>query len=324
MQQKTILILLAVATLSSVIGGGAVFLATSKNNSNQTEIAKNSKSLSSTIVSPNYDNTTKSSVTTMSSSSESTKTESSQSSSEAPKSSVTTKSNDEKPTGQKFTGWLGSVNIEMYLNFDKDKITGKYYNSYDQKWYNLDGTYNQFQDNQAGTIDLKEFDNNLNIGSFNFTITNPERYFTNAEIIAINNQQNFNNKSIPSGLYYTKTLRTLSGSYTDKKGTPFDLFVSSNGSDIDNFVDITKDLIVRKLDNGQPFESTIFEDNGKFYFTLEDWKIPKNVKIGDKVKVTGKVRSYNYSYGFNTAQEPNYNYESTSQGFFQVKEVKKI
>jgi predicted extracellular nuclease len=324
MQQKTILILLAVATLSSVIGGGAVFLATSKSNSSQVNTSKNSKSLSSVNVSEATIDS-KSSTVAVGSSSGSAKTESSQISSQLPKSSLATKTNDEKPAGQKFAGWIGSMETEMYLVFNNDKITGKYYDSFDKKWYNLDGIFRQNIDSKEGVIELSELDNNINVGTFSIMTTKQGKYSNNKESELNYSQNNSYSNSIPSGLYYTKTLETLLGFYTNKKGVPYDFYVSSNNDNIDQIkTDITKEFVVRKLDNGQPFESTIFEENGRYYFTIEDWKIPKDIKVGDKVSVTGKVRTYNNQYGFNISQEPDYKYESTNQGFFQIKEVKKI
>lgn len=218
----------------------------------------------------------------------------------------------------------------MYLNFKQDKITGKYYNSYDKKWYTLDGNYQG--NDQTGTINLSEYDDNLITGNFSFNSTNPVKYANQQENNSAYNQNGMYGTSnlygLPAGLYYTNKLNTMTGYYSDKKGIGYDIFVSATTYDIDNFLDQTKDVKVVKLDSGNQGDTTMFEQNGKYYFTYEDWKIPKDIKIGDKLKITGKIRSYNNSQGleikpWTNEQNPG-QYESTSQGIFQISEVKKV
>jgi hypothetical protein len=321
MNYKTIIYILTLTLVSAIIGGGAVYLATNsrgKNNSlsesvNSSESVEKSSTVQtiSSIVEKQISSSAKLEEAPV-------KTEKS-----------TIKPDEEKPTGQKFTGWLGSTNIEMYLDIKQDKITGKYYNSYDKKWYKLDG---YFQSNdQTGTINLNEYDGNLVNGNLSFSSTNPAKFSNqkeNNEVFGYNGFGSFNGYGIAAGLYYTNTLKTLSGYYNDKKGLGYDLFVSTNPADIDYFTDITKEYKVVKLDSGNQGDSAVFESNGSYYFTYEDWMLPKDMKVGDKLKITGKIRSYNNSQGVEirpwVSPENQGQYESTSQGIFQIGSAKKI
>jgi hypothetical protein len=318
MNYKTIIYILALTLVSAIIGGGAVYLAVNSRGGNtsvsqSSNISEENQKVSSTQVTSNLVETSSSSPSVK----ETDKTEKS-----------VIKLDEEKPVGQKFTGWLGSTNIEMYLDIKQDKITGKYYNSYDKKWYKLDG---YFQSNdQTGTINLNEYDGNLVVGNMSFSSTNPAKFANSAENNAVYNNGfgGFNGYGIPAGLYYTNTLKTLSGYYNDKKGLGYDLFVSANPADIDYFTDITKEYKVVKLDSGNQGDSAVFESNGSYYFTYEDWTLPKDMKVGDKLKITGKIRSYNNSQGVEikpwVSPENQGQYESTSQGIFQIGSAKKI
>jgi hypothetical protein len=321
MNYKTIIYILALTLVSAIIGGTAVYLAINsrgKNNSvsetvNSFESLKESsavKAISSIVEKPI---------------SSSAKLE------EAPvkteKSVI--KLDEEKPTGQKFTGWLGSTDIEMYLNFKQDKITGKYYNSYDKKWYNLDGVYRDNimgQPGQSGSIELNEFDGNLITGSLSFNVQNPTK-FTNQNEQNNLYQGGFNYVyGIPAGVYYTNTIKTMGGYYSDKKFGNYDLFVSSVPADIDNFVERKLEAKVIKLDDGMSGNSTFFEQNGNYFFSYEDWMF-KDLKVGDKVSIIGKIRSFNNSQSLEVQPWKDNNpgiYESTSQGIFQITDVKKI
>lgn len=319
MNYKIIIYIITLTLFSAMIGGGAVYIATNyktKPNTSETTTSSESRLNSKVFSSSSLADTISSSSLISNSSSKSAIVEP-----------------EEKPTGQKFTGWLGSTNIEMYLNFKQDKITGKYYNSYDKKWYTLDGVYQGNGNDQSGSISLSEFDGNLITGNFFFGSTNPTKFSNQAESnIAYNNNGMYgmgnSNYGLPAGLYYTNKLNTLTGSYSDKKGANYDLFVSATQADIDYFADQTKELKVLRIDSGNPGDTTMFEQNGKYYFTYEDWKIPKDTKVGDKLKITGKIRSFNNSQGIEIKpyidqNNPNV-YESTSQGIFQISDVKKI
>ena len=321
MNYKIILYIITLILFSTMIGGGAVYIA----------INNKSKSILNETISSSESSSNVSKISSSSSSSANSIVEDKTLSSSSAKSSAKVALNDteEKLTGQKFTGWLGSINIEMYLNFEKDKITGKYYNSYDKKWYKLDGIYRDNlmgQPGQSGSIELNEFDNNLITGNLSFNTPNPVK-FTNQ------NQQNglFQNGNnytygIPAGVYYTNSIKTMGGFYSDKKFGQYDLFVSSNQSDIEDFTEKVIDVKVVKLDDGNPGNSTIFEQNGNYFFTYEDWKA-KDLKIGDKVKITGKIRSFNNPQSLEVQpwkdNIPGI-YESTSQGIFQISDVKKL
>jgi hypothetical protein len=316
MNYKIIIYILALTLVSAMIGGGAVYLATNSrgsSNSEKEETTKSSQSKKSSSVETSSTVETKASV------------------SEAPKSKVAevVTPPEEKPTGQKFTGWLGSTNIEMYLNFKQDKITGKYYNSYDKKWYNLDGYYEN--NGQNGNIRLVEYDNNILTGNISFVYPNPLKFANNAENQSVNNQ--FGNGyymgwGIQAREYYTNTLKTLSGSYSDNKFNYYDLFISTEPKDIDYFQDISKEYKVLKLDSGSQGDITMLESDGKYYFTFEDWKIPKDTKIDDKLMVSGKIRSFSSQQGIEIkpwiSEQQQGEYQQTNQGIFQISSVKKI
>ncbi len=326
MNYKIIFYIGTLAIISAIIGGGAVYVFTNNKNINS-----KTETSTSNITEPNS-----SSVKTFANSTIEQKISSISSltipSTLSPKSAIAElDENLEKPAGQKFVGWLGSTNIEMYLNFKQDKITGKYYNSFDKKWYTLDGVFRDYnmgqQTGQMGTIELNEFNNNLITGSLSFNLQNPAKY-TNQ------NQQNNlyqNNYSysygIPAGVYYTNSIKTMAGNYSDKKNANYDLFVSYEPADIADFVDKSIEVKVVKLDDGNIGNATIFEQNGNYFFTFEDWKV-KDFKVGDKIKITGKIRSFINSQSFETKPfvDPNNQgqYESTSQGIFQISDVKKV
>ena len=168
MNYKIIFYIGTLAIISAIIGGGAVYVFTNNKNINS-----KTETSTSNITEPNS-----SSVKTFANSTIEQKISSISSltipSTLSPKSAIAElDENLEKPAGQKFVGWLGSTNIEMYLNFKQDKITGKYYNSFDKKWYTLDGVFRDYnmgqQTGQMGTIELNEFNNNLITGSLHLT-----------------------------------------------------------------------------------------------------------------------------------------------------------
>jgi hypothetical protein len=318
MNYKIILYIITLSLLSMIIGGGAVYLLSNYNNKPNLSRSTTSANSQESITTSKVDSISSSSISNLNISSLVIQ------SSIAAASSTS----EEKPIGQKFTGWLGSTNIEMYLTFKQDKITGKYYNSYDKKWYTLDGNYEIDYTNQYGRLNLNEYDGNLISGNIGFNSQNAIQFSNQNESNTAYQNNNFIGYSIPAGLYYTNKLNTLSGYYSDKKGGNYDLFVSATQADIDYFIDQTKELKVLKLDSGNSGDTTIFEQNGRYYFTYEDWKIPKDIKVGEKLQITGKIRSYSSPQGIEikpwvNEQNPNV-YESTSQGIFQISDVKKI
>jgi hypothetical protein len=316
MNYKIIIYVVTLTLFSAMIGGGAVYIATN-NNKGKSNISDISETISSS-----------SKIEISSSSAASEKTSSSSVSKSLVKETVIV--TEEKPTGQKFTGWLGSTNIEMYLNFKQDKITGKYYNSYDKKWYTLDGVYrdnNMGQSGQTGSIELSEFDNNLITGNLNFNLQNPTKYTNQSQQNSIYQNGNDYAYGIPAGVYYTNTIKTMGGYYNDKKYGNYDLFVSSNQADINVFTDKSIEVKVVKVDDGNNGSTTIFEQNGNYFFTFEDWKLPKDIKVGDKLKIIGKIRSYSSSQSIEIQPWKDTFpgvYESTSQGIFQITDLKKI
>jgi hypothetical protein len=321
MNYKIILYIITLTLFSAMIGGGAVYLAT--NYKGKPSVNENSES-----------SETSSSSTKVTTSSSSLSDDKTNFSSAINKSSTkeTIADSEEKPTGQKFTGWLGSTNIEMYLNFKQDKITGKYYNSYDKKWYTLDGNYEVDQLNQSGIIRLNEFSDGLINGDIMFSTFNSPVMQNSEEQQRVYNSGLYNySGGISAGLYYNNKIKTLAGFYREKiyTGKEYDMFVSANQADIDNFVEVTKELTIVNLKNPELYQQVMFEKEGKYYFTYEDWKIPKDIKKGDKVKVIGKLRSYVNPVSFNLNEPTGNDYsnvksEGSNQGFFQISDVKKI
>lgn len=307
-----------------MIGGGAVYIATNNK----------SKSILSETTSSSEQNSNTSKTFSSSNASNNSVVEDKTLSSSSTKSSakIATNDSEEKPTGQKFTGWLGSTNIEMYLNFKQDKITGKYYNSYDKKWYTLDGNYEIDQLNQSGVIRLNEFSDGLINGDIMFSTFNPPVMQNSEDQQKVYNSGLYNySGGISAGIYYNNKIKTLAGFYREKvyTGKEYDMFVSANQIDIDNFVEVSKELKVVNLKNSELYQQVMFEKDGKYYFTYEDWKMPKDIKKGDKVIVTGKLRSYVNPVSF-SLNEPigndysNVKSEGSNQGFFQISSVKII
>lgn len=229
----------------------------------------------------------------------------------------------EKPKieGTKFLGWIGSIETEVYLNFDKDKVTGKYYNNIDKKWFDLAGNYNSTPDKTSGTIELSEFDGGLVTGKMNFSgIENPNVFNQNDAQLPFQTVY-----GVSAGNYYNKTFTKLVGSYTDVKNNPNDIYLYTNETEFKSIQPITRTLTYFKTEPANPSETeTVFMQEGdKYFFTKEVWKLPRDLKAGDKVKITAKLRNYSWTKYFTVKQEP-YEGQQTNQGFFQISKADKL
>ncbi len=302
MTQKTIIIAIIAILFGLFAGGAIVYQFTNKSN----KLA------------------VKNTVTESSVASESTLAEKSISSianaSSVSNSSIVTQSSKEaakpKIEGTKYSGWIGSMDTEVYLNFDKDKFTGKYYNNIDKKWFDLSGNYNSTPDKTSGTIELSEFDGGLVTGKMYFSGVDNPNIFKELD----SQKQVFNYVyGVSAGNYYNKTFTKLVGIYTDIKNNPNDIYVYANENDMKNVQPITKNLSYFKIDNDTAF----MNDGENYYFTNELWKLPKDLKQGDKIKVIGKLRNYNMTKYFTIKEEP-FQGQQTNQGFFQITSATKI
>lgn len=294
-----------VAVLFGLFSGGAiVYQFTNKSNK---PIASNVSSSSSSTL-----QTEQVSEKNQENSASSSSTVSSNSTAESSKESA-----KPKIEGTKFLGWIGSMETEVYLNFNKDKITGKYYNNIDKKWFDLSGSYSANPDKTSGTIQLDEFDNGLVTGKIYFSgIDNPS-VFNNEDSPKQNINDNF--YGVSAGIYYNKTFSKLIGTYTDVKNNFNDIYIYSSETDYKNVQPITKNLSYFKADG----DSVFLNDGTNYYFTNESWKLPKDLKLGDKVKVTGKLRNYNMVKYFTIKEDP-YEGQQTNQGFFQITKAEKL
>jgi hypothetical protein len=302
MSQKTIIIAILSILFGLFSGGAIVYQFTAKSNSQLVNYTKNSSSPSSKSEIISEKSTSSSSFNSVATSSitvESTKD-----------------NNNSKVEGTKFLGWIGSMETEVYLNFEKDKVNGKYYNNIDKKWFDLGGSYTANPDKTSGVIQLDEFDNGLITGKMYFSgIENPNIFNETDSQKQLYN----NNYGVSAGNYYNKTFTKLIGIYTDVKNNPNDIYIYSNEADFKNVQPITKNLTYFKADG----DSIFMNDGANYYFTNETWKLPKDLKQGDKIKVTGKLRNYNMIKYFNIKEEP-YEGQQTNQGFFQITKVEKL
>jgi hypothetical protein len=226
-----------------------------------------------------------------------------------------------KPEGTRFVGWIGSVDTEVYLNFDKDRVTGKYYNNIDKKWFELSGSYNATPDKTTGIIDLSEYDGGLVTGKMSFSA------IENSNIFNTNDASNlpFQNYGVSAGNYYNKTFVKLVGTYTDVNNNPNDIYLYVNEDNFKSVQAISRNLSYIKTEPSNSFETAtaFFQDGDKYFFTKEVWKLPADTKSGDKLKITGKLRNYNWTKSITLKQEP-YEGQSTNQGFFQITKVEKL
>jgi hypothetical protein len=301
MSQKTIIIAMVAVLFGLFSGGAIVYQFTNKSN----------KPIASNVSSPSSSSLLSQQV--------SEKSSLSSSSSVVSSSSTDSSKEDTKPKieGTKFLGWIGSMETEVYLNFNKDKITGKYYNNIDKKWFDLGGSYNANPDKTSGTIQLDEFDNGLVTGKIYFSgIENPN-IFNETD----SQKQNINNNfyGVSAGVYYNKTFSKLIGTYTDVKNNFNDIYIYSSETDYKNVQPITKTLTYFKADG----DSIFLNDGANYYFTNESWKLPKDLKLGDKIKVTGKLRNYNMIKYFTIKEDP-FEGQQTNQGFFQITKAEKL
>jgi hypothetical protein len=152
MNRKNITLTLVIIVVGALIEGGFVYLVSALGEGKNTD--QNEKALTQSSAS---NSSIQASSSSLVSSTESKIQSSSQL--EVASSSTVSKESLNKETGfvQKFSGWLGSNDITMELIFDKNKITGEYYNSYEQKKYDLVGKY-EAKNNQSGIIYLDEYD----------------------------------------------------------------------------------------------------------------------------------------------------------------------
>jgi hypothetical protein len=301
MSQKTIIIAMIAVLFGLFSGGAIVYQFTNKSNK---QIANNTSSSNSSYM-QSEQNSEKNIISSSSVKSSNSSAESSKDTSKP------------KIEGTKFLGWIGSMDTEVYLNFDKDKITGKYYNNIDKKWFDLGGSYTANPDKTSGTIQLDEFDGGLVTGKMYFSGIDNPNIFNEAD----SQKQVFNNYvyGVSAGNYYNKTFTKLIGVYTDVKNNPNDIYIYSNEADFKNVQPITKTLTYFKTDG----DSVFLNDGNNYYFTNELWKLPKDLKQGDKIKVTGKLRNYNMIKYFTIKENP-FEGQQTNQGFFQITKVEKI
>jgi hypothetical protein len=305
MSQKTIIIAMVAILFGLFSGGAIVYQFTNKSNKqvNNAETSSSSSSAQSEQISE------KSNLSSVNSSSATVSSPISESSKDSQKPKI---------EGTKFLGWIGSMETEVYLNFDKDKITGKYYNNIDKKWFDLSGSYTANPDKTSGTVQLDEFDGGLVTGKMYFSGIDNPNIFNEAD----SQKQVFNYNTtygVSAGNYYNKTFTKLIGIYTDVKNNPNDIYIYSNEADFKNVQPITKTLSYFKADG----DSVFLNDGANYYFTNESWKLPKDIKQGDRIKVTGKLRNYNMIKYFTIKENP-YEGQQTNQGFFQITKAEKL
>lgn len=302
MTQKTIIVAIIAILFGLFAGGGIVYQFTNKSNKST---IKNTISESSILSESVQTEKTNSSVTNSSSNSNSSSV--AESSKEALKPKI---------EGTKYSGWIGSMDTEVYLNFDKDKISGKYYNNIDKKWFDLAGNYNSTPDKTSGTIELSEFDGGLVTGKMYFSGIDNSNIFKEAD----SQKQMYNyTYGVSAGNYYNKTFTKLVGIYTDIKNNPNDIYIYASEAEMKNVQPITKTLSYFKIDNDTAF----MNDGENNYFTNELWKLPKDLKQGDKIKVIGKLRNYNMTKYFTVKENP-FEGQQTNQGFFQITSATKL
>jgi hypothetical protein len=303
MSQKTVIIAMLAILFGLFAGGGIVYQFTRQNS-----------------LQPNK--------TTISAKSEAPKSEtetSAVSSNSANSTSVSTNSSKvadkPKPEGTRLIGWIGSVDTEVYLNFDKDRVTGKYYNNIDKKWFELSGSYNATPDKTTGVVELSEYDGGLVTGKMSFSA------IENSNIFNTNDASNlpFQNYGVSAGNYYNKTFSKLVGTYTDVNNNPNDIYLYLNEDNFKMVQPINRTLSYIKTEPSNSFETAtaFFQDGEKYFFSKEIWKLPADLKSGDKVKITGKLRNYNWTKSITLKQDP-YEGQSTNQGFFQITKVEKV
>jgi hypothetical protein len=325
MNRKNITLTLVIILVGATIGGGFVYLVSALGEGKNTD--QNEKAITQSSAANSYIQSSSSSLV---SSTESKIQSSSQA--EVASSSIASKESFSKETGfvQKFSGWLGSNDITMELIFDKDKITGEYYNDYEQKKYRLVGSYDTEGTNQTGTISLEESDNNSKTGNILKLHTLKAAKFSNSKESAdVYSTGTYNYASgVTAGLYYTNKLTTLSGFYnTNNNGSQYDLFISNDEQMTANYPIQKLEFEVAQLNTESQYDTLMLKRAESYYFTNENWKIPKDIKVGDKLSITGKIRDYLSTQTFGLSldgQNDSSKWQPTSQGIFQITEVKKI
>jgi hypothetical protein len=324
MNRKNITLTFVIILVGALIGGGFVYLVSALSEGKNTD--QNEKALTQSSVS---NSSIQSSSSSLVSSTESKIKSSSQA--EVASSSIVSKESLNRETGfvQKFSGWLGSDDIMMELIFDKDKITGEYYNNYEQKKYDLVGRYDTEGTNQTGTISLEEYDSNTKTGGIlKFHTLKPAKFSNAKENADVFAPGTYNYASgVTAGVYYTNKIQALSGFYNTNDGPQFDLFISSDEKMTANYPSQKIEFEVAQLNTESQYDTLILKKADSYYFTNENWKIPKGIKIGDKLIITGKIRDYLSTQTFGLSLDgpsDTSKWQPTSQGIFQIVYVQKI
>ena len=234
----------------------------------------------------------------------------------------------------KLYGWIGGNQIQMTLTKTGfNTIKGQYYSSLENKTFQVEGSISQPDAQQRGEggfvsypqslqiLSLTDIDNNKSVGKFRFNAQVPQAtYYPNVGIDIENQKTNIR----------FKNLTGLSGNYIDLNNTNYDVYLTTDQDEINNWKVVTISGTILKLDynnlQSEPKSVFIIQGDNKPIMARDIAKFDK-IADGMKVSVTGKIRRYNESQIKSKCEQynnqPCKNYEA-KEGIFNITEAKQI
>lgn len=198
-------------------------------------------------------------------------------------------------------GWIGGNRVQFDFEITDDIVSGKYYSTLEEKYYDISGKVNYNIDQQTGfngaSMAFNELENGRLTGKFDVPSEAP-----GSQCCGFN---------IPANVFRRKgdgsdgiVLRTLSGYFTGTDNTQYDVYLSIDKSEIDNWK--TKSFTGKVMNNNSS-QSVFIQVGEKYYFTKNMLKF-KAVPNGSEVSFNAKTRK---------VSQGDYYYDKSNVNYFQ-------
>jgi hypothetical protein len=187
-----------------------------------------------------------------------------------------------------YYGFVGGDKVKVELNSSMNDIKGNYFSTSENKTYKLAGRINSNVDTQTGYngggISMNEFENDSISGKMDIYSDKPQ---------GINGGYNY-------GLPYEKLigepakLKKLFGNYTSTDGIMYDLYLTQDEDEINNWK--TETFTGKLLSNNSNWQTVFIKVGEKYYHTKNVNKF-KDIPNESNVTFTAKTRpSYQQDY----------------------------
>jgi hypothetical protein len=180
-------------------------------------------------------------------------------------------------------GWIGGNKVQFDFEIVDDQISGKYFSTLKEKNYDISGRVNYQNDDRTGfagsAMTFNELEGGRLTGRFEIGSEKPGSQCCGS--------------NIPANIFRRKgdgsdgiVLKTLSGYYTGNDNVQYDVYLSTDQKEIDNW---KSKPFSGKLLNNNANQSVFIQVGEQYYFTKNMSKF-KNIPNGSNISFVAKTR----------------------------------